>query len=350
MLDQLRLVPAQARSLFPRPLANQNRLWREFSNYIRQAAAYWAGAAGTPGSSSALLYYYAFLNLAKAELLTVVPSQIEGAAIHHGLRYNPTRGKSISGDTLTVSNGVFPLLYEHRTGIPLPAGSRLNVGRLLSCVPEIGLELESTGLGLAETLVGYHTIALDDTKAWVLVGTFRTRFLAESSHVTTRRIFRHFDLFSSNENYELRRWRDIFGLSRRLSTSLLVLQSKETFGLRQTDGTTHPDVDAAVNHLRKVLGPYVCDPLDSPADLVFCPSLLKSREVPMPAPLARYALMFYVSSLVRYKPSALDPVRQAKAAWLFDSFATEAPRRLLADAVSGMLRRPVFFETLGYRT
>ena len=70
----------------------------------------------------------------------------------------------------------------------------------------------------------------------------------------------------------------------------------------------------------------------------------------MPAPLARYAAIFYLSSLVRYKPSALDPVRQGRIAWLFDSFAREAPRRILANSVSGILGQPLAFEATGFRT
>src|SRR5437660_6340557 len=50
-------------------LTRNGSLWREFANYARQARVYFAGAQVIPGTSSALLYYYAALQLAKAELL-----------------------------------------------------------------------------------------------------------------------------------------------------------------------------------------------------------------------------------------------------------------------------------------
>jgi len=69
----------------------------------------------------------------------------------------------------------------------------------------------------------------------------------------------------------------------------------------------------------------------------------------MPVSLARYASLFYLSSLVRYKPSSLDPQSQGKQAWLFDSFVSECALALLTEATDGITGKTTFFEPHQYR-
>ena len=348
-LDRIRLVQNEGRALFPGPLANQNQLWREASNFVRQARAYWEGAQSTEGSSASLLYYYAFLNLAKAELLITDTAHVDGVRIGHGLSYNPTNAQSISGDSLRVVDGVFPRLYRKRTGLTLPNGTQLSVTRLMALIPEISLELEQSNLGTPTTEVGYHAIPSDGTSAWVLIAAYGHRFLSDSRHAATRHIARHFDQFEVDSEPTFSDWRKIFALSTRLATSLKLLQSKATFSLTAPDGSSQPDRQAAALHLRNVAPNLVEESLNFPADCLFSPGLYKSRLLPMPSSLARYALIFYASSLVRYKPSALDPVRQGEAAWLLDSLTRETPLRLLANAAGGLLGRSLIFEPNAYR-
>jgi hypothetical protein len=87
-------VRAQGRSLFEGSLSQRNTLWREFRNYVRQARTCFEAGSRVPCSSSTLLMYYAFLNLAKAELLRTNPKQIMGQTIRHGLSFNPGRARN----------------------------------------------------------------------------------------------------------------------------------------------------------------------------------------------------------------------------------------------------------------
>jgi hypothetical protein len=63
----------------------------------------------------------------------------------------------------------------------------------------------------------------------------------------------------------------------------------------------------------------------------------------MPASLARYAIMYYVSSLVRYKPSALDRSLRGTQAWLLDAFTYEAALPLLQNALSAIQGFPQLY-------
>lgn len=347
LLDQLMKVPQKGRALFSGPLSDRNRLWREFSNYLRQARAYWDAATGTVGSSSALLYYYAFLNLAKAELLTSAPFEVVGRRVHHGLSYSPTKARSIRGDQVTTGRGVFPMLYQKRTGGVMSNSSSLGVTRLLGLVPEIGLELAESGYGMPTTVSAYHCVAGDSQSAWVLLCTPNPGFLTAGNHAVGRAFRSRFTEVGLDD---WPNWREFFALSRRTRyNTLCVLQSIATFSQVNSDGLRTPDYYGAAMHLRAEMGPYVSNPIQAPVDAFLTPGLFRGRRFPMPVELARYALMFYLSSLVRYKPSMLDPVHEATNAWLFDSFARETPLRMLGDAVCGILGRPLVFEANGFR-
>lgn len=238
------------------------------------------------------------------------------------------------------------MLYEKRVGTPIPYNTRLEISRLLRSVPEIGLEVTESRMGNPHSEPIYHAVAQDDSNAWVLLGSFCSGFLADDRNITTPLFHRHFDPVSKQN---LPGWRDLFGLSRRLTTSFFVFQSKKVFTRHDANGAPVPDSRAAWEYLRQVFGRYVDDPVSEPVDAILTPSIFKSRSLPMLGSVARYALMFYLSSLVRYKPSALDPIAQATVAWLFDSFVRESPLPLLASAYSGVIDKPLIFESHGYR-
>lgn len=341
-------IPERGRALFPKPLANQNALWRDFHNYVRQARAYWNAGEVTRGSSASLLYYYCFLNLAKAELLTTSPGLISGQTIRHGLSFNPTHAQSIKGDTLKVTNGVFPHLYRKRTGISLPNGTMLSVPRLFSLVREVGLELTGVGISKPVTRSGYHAVVADAVAGWPLVLFLENGLKQASSEPMVRTFRSHFvPIESTNMSAP---WRDTFAISRRrIGVQMEVYQSKKTFSLK-SNGLDLPDNHGASSFLREAMHPYVGDGITENVDFTLSPSLLKSRALPLPPDLARYALMYYASSLVRYKPAALDPVRQASQAWLLDSFTRETPIFLLGNALAGIQNYQLTFETAGFRT
>jgi hypothetical protein len=69
-------------------------------------------------------------------------------------------------------------------------------------------------------------------------------------------------------------------------------------------------------------------------DALYCPSLYATKMVPMPASLARYAAVFYLSSLVRYRPDRLDPMIHGGDAWLMDSLADASPVQIMAASLN----------------
>lgn len=125
------------RKRFSGRLAERNKLWLQYRNFLRQGLSNFEAATTVGNRSASLLYYYAMLNFAKAELLDTNSAQIANVGIGHGFRFNPANARTIAGDTLKVVNGIFRLLYERRTGLTLRPNFQLPIKRLLANIPEI---------------------------------------------------------------------------------------------------------------------------------------------------------------------------------------------------------------------
>lgn len=339
-LRQLTDVPSKGLALFAGTRTEKNRLYIEFKNFIRQAQTYWEAAHGTEGSASTLLYYYSALNLAKAELLRTNPAEIVGKSIHHGLSARLTQSNSFKSDRVATPRGVFPLLFEKRTGTPLPPQLRFPVNNVLSLLPEIGHEMTNFGRSRPAAWGGMHSVATDTHAAWSVIA-MHIDMEASRREPVVRLLLAQYEQISGDSN-----WRRLFGISTRSTGGMAILQSKKTFS---TSSPPVPDHQAAMSLLGDTIGPHLSSPHDMRVEYVVTPSVRKSENFFLPLSLARYMSMFYMSSLVRYRPSAIDPVREGEQAWLADSFARETPTHLLADAVEFITGEPAYFEPDQFR-
>jgi hypothetical protein len=320
-------LEAVGRSRFAGSLKQRNALWLVYRNFLRQALSNFRAALAVDNRSASLLYYYAMLNFAKAELLTA--GATVGGFVSHGLRFNVTRARSIGGDSLTVTDGIFPLLYKARTGRALPTGTRLPIRRLLGHVPEVGTQLD-TAFGWRTEVFGLlHLVALDGAAAWTLVAAENIGEL--ESDTATGRYFRRF--FRRVEPPP--DWRDRFAVSRRAGG----LHFYESIAIQAHTPGDEVAVAAAFDSaagntwsVRDILG-------ESPAgmwDAWLSPSLYKTRMLPMPPSMARYALAFYASSLVRYRPSMFDSQLSPELAYFLDALTRECAVPMLTDTLAGL--------------
>lgn len=311
-----------------------NRLWTHYRNYIRQAMSNFEVALGVGNRSSSLLYYYAMLNFAKAELLDQYHAQIADQKILHGLSFDPVRAKSVAGDYLTVGTGVFPLLYEQRTGYKLPRGTTLPVKRLLCAIPEISTQVFDSGIA-PRSRVGSTTmdvvIAIDNTnnECWILLR-IDPGFMREPS-LTKSHILRYFREVKPPPN-----WREIFAISKRLRRESRFLESKRTV---TGASISEDDVLEIMNDISDVF--VLCGYGDS--DAYITPYLYKTKKLVMPPSLARYAIAYYASSLVRYRPTAFDADKSPEQAYLFDAVARECAVPMLVDTLARLEGRPQLF-------
>src|SRR6266545_3794259 len=111
-------VPERGRTLFAPPTTNQNRLLAEFRAFVHQAETYYEAAQKSRG--------------------------VSGASIGHGLSTRFGRTSNARADRLSVSYGVFTVLYRHRVGVGL-GRQLMSIQRVLRNVPEIGFEMQEVG-------------------------------------------------------------------------------------------------------------------------------------------------------------------------------------------------------------
>ncbi|MFF2274565.1 YaaC family protein [Agromyces sp. NPDC058126] len=340
-LRQMCDVPSIGMSLFTGTLAERRALYRDFRAFMRQAQTYWHAATSTSGSAAALPYYYAQLQLAKAELLQTNGPEIQKGSIMHGLRKLRSGTASIKSDYLEVTKGVFPLLFRKRTGRDIPPGTKINAFNLLSLIPEISLEMQDVGPSRPSAQPGYYAIAMDDERAWSVV-------LSNSSLTSDvrERMYRRFiSGYEEVPQPEFVNWRGVFAVSSRMfGGSVRLFQSRKTVSTRQPDGTLKPAMYEAIPQLSDLMGDYLRPPTKGRTDFVLTPTVKKSDTLTVPLDLVRYAAMFYLSSLVRYSPSALDPVTEGAQAYLMDSFANEVPLGLLLGALDGITGKFSYFD------
>jgi YaaC-like Protein len=341
-------IPERGRRLFTGTTSRKNALHREFSSYVRQAREYDQGARTVQGTSAALLHYYCAMNLAKAELLLLTPNPITGHRIRHGLRFSPTAARSIAGDYLQVDSGVFPLLYRKRTGRTLPLGLRLPIKRLMENIPEIGWELGVTGFATASTARLLHAVVMDGSQAWAMLAVDNP-LLVGNTTAAGRLILQHFENVLPPP-VVLYDWKAVFAISRRFGRSQqAIFEGRAKFAaVPDGSGNYAPgDFTRVQNNTWQSLNGIVDESVEEGDDASLSVGMYRAKLMPMPPSLARYALMFYVSSLVRYKPDQLDPRTHAQQQWMLAAFTKQSANHLVHAALSGIRSRHHQFYSRG---
>lgn len=319
------------RRVFAGTLTVKNKLWLEYRNFVRQAVSNFDASRGVSNRSTGLLQYYALLNFAKAELLVKNSAAIYQKRIGHGLSFNPLKAKTVAGDALTVQSGVFPLLYEARTGVSLPTGTRLGVKRLLQQIPEIASQLDLVNYGDTVVRPLFASYASNESHSWVVLG-------IEGDAALDRTTQKVIDASFERTSAPIR-WKSLFGLSPRWMGTLIFYQSKATVPLLSGGLFDTLPLNALIWGLRNVLGMQT----DPACDGWLAPSFSRTRNFPMPPAMARYAVAFYASSLVRYRPSMFDAQVSPAQALLFDAIARETSLPMLQDSFSGLMGSWQFF-------
>lgn len=332
-LRMLAEIPDVAQRYFPRTQAGR-RVAQQFSSFIQQALSYVEAAVAVKGSSATLLQYYAALNLAKAELLTTGEPGILDKELSHGLSYRPLRAQSMRGDTVRVRpGGVFPLLYEKRTGQPLAAGVEFKIPRITRKIPEIGWEAGQIGFEGSDAVGVNYVTAWNDNEIFTVMGIWNSDALRANTH-TARMIGRTFRPIQPGPE-----WKSRYAVSRRHIGGGFSQWYESIGSTPRQPGLNVPsneelrsEVDRSIANLR----PYLERPLSEQFEAGLALSLYASREFVLPTALARYIFVYYASSLVRYNPARINHNLSPIQATLVDAFADQSFLPLLVDALCGI--------------
>lgn len=317
------------------------RIYKSFRAFIRQAKNYYLAGKALNYRSSGLLYYYSFLNLAKAYILLRKPNSIRGKFIAHGLSNKiPNYGKFENQTIKIEEGGIFPMLYEYIASEKILT-QPINIQTCLAYCSDVSYQYSSGGFGQARILPGKFALIVNEDdksnkKCWGM--------LAISSFGSTSAYSKSFSDFY--KNYELIDLTfdlqdKIFGINGALRSHYSYFQSKkETPYLSESSPNQFAIMEELKTALHKVLDfSYYQDDSEF---MIALPYKIR-RQISMRETLAIYITMFYMSSLIRYKPDYLDHLLDKKEAWILESFVKSCPQTFLRSMASHIIGQEFIF-------
>ncbi len=302
-------------------------LYKKVRSFIRQAENYYRAARTLHYRSSALLYYYCFLNLAKAVLSI------------RGIEYKPDHGLRSKTDPKSTDlvmqfvevggEGVFPAFYRQQVMNSLPKGLRLDVKTLLGYVFDVGYQYSVANLGELAVYPQCRARVLFAGKdeGWWTIAVPKTYDFATFPE-PNKSIFQ-----SEFEEVDFGLWnaRELFNIFAEAYSGYRFCQSRKVLtqvGARESDVPLVSLIGSTEGHFEPK---YIEDSFDF---TLYSPFPHPNGPLRMTEPLALYLVMFFLGSLVRYRPDYLDDLLETRSAWMLESFVTSVPLTALRAFVS----------------
>lgn len=330
------------------PQSQHQEIYKYFQAFVRQAKSYYGSAKSLHYRSSSLLYYYSFLNLVKAYLLLRDPQRIMGRttlAVDHGLGYrSSTTNTDFQLEVIRVRQGIFQMFYEAQTSISIPTAktSTLNITSLLSYPTDIGYPYQLVGYGDTKILPSLTVGVIDQTQkqSWTIIGIPAHSGLNDflNQQVSFLNTYQEREI---NKNV----LDTIFvGIGVPDLSFYRFFQDITTIPLLADDIIPIPFlIEKIINALYPFFSVHYFDD-NKDFDLVLpYRDTTNLAPIPMNEALSIYAVMFYLSSLVRYRPNYLESLLNHKPAWLIENFVNGTPETFLRMMVSKITERDFVF-------
>lgn len=293
--------------------------------YLDQARDFFE-AAGTPRlGSKPLLYYYAFLNLAKVAL--VIRGVSLPQKIQHGIsdpRANSKQQIRFSGQSVQWGgraqdhSQLFPELLAVLHGQAIPAGLR-SIKSLLRQIPTI----HRTFCLVTEERNGFlplHDVSLRHSggQIWARISIRRSDAEMDNNldRVSRRQAFR------------------------RLLTRVRSDTDNEVWFETQAVKGAKRGIDNGIRELSKQLAPLgLSTILTGQGYRLYLTDIAPSQRLPQLA--AVYAVMFYLGSITRYRPHDFERIVHGGESWIVGEFFSTQPNQVLHILCSILAGRAV---------
>lgn len=291
---------------------------RSLKLYIEQASEFYHAAAGGKPNTAPLMYYYSFLNLAKALCEIRKPSLHERAECYsHGLswRPNPKRLVNLLKESVTIrERGMWHALWESMMREPCSAanGARLPIRLLFSYCAEVSSEY-GTIFGKPRMIVDLEEPDLlydkSQREAWL-------RFSLERWELQSRRL--------SAPNL-------VALISTARSSYFEVKSGKKEFRTfesvvpKRIAGRMDPWSGLEEDILRFNLFTH----LKKARELGYGIPLQESLPVRIPQVVSYYTVLFWLGSLVRYDPHSVRSLMDSGYWMIIDGFMSQCRLWLL---------------------
>ncbi len=287
--------------------------------YLRQGKAFFQAAELLDYRASPLSYYYSFMNLAKACALVRDP-KFNDANLHHGLSAGAGTGALRNHDVLVRSAGVFQIFYQSILAGSLPRSSRLNVAKLLGYVSDVSHEYHTLKFGTSRVHNGRMAGVIGgNQQAHGLLAVGATYKEQKPPPVLVRS--KHFEVVQLGAIHAS----NIFALPADQARGMLFVETKKTFP--PVRAGTLPMKDIAEEIVAALGDSLSINPFSGPWQFAInetMPGRIAMQEV-----LAIYLVMFYLGSLVRYRPWILEAMLDKKEAWIVERFVKTTPLTFL---------------------
>jgi len=284
-----------------------------------------------------LLYYYCFLNLGKA-VLGVRGLQYD---THHGLspKVDSTSPDLGLQSVKVFTKGVFPAFYEQQVKAALPTGIHLSIKTLLGYVGEVASQYQAARLGSLGVFHDCHARMIghepSDKGWWTIAVPFNYDFsaLPEPNRSTFEEQFEEVAVPKAKAREE-------FGIFAADLSAYRFYQSRMTASWNAGISRHLPLVSLFGSMDGYIEPKYV----DTGSDFTLCrPYPDATGPFRMSELLAIYLVMFYLGSLVRYRPDYFDDLLETRSAWVLESFVTSAPLAALRMFVSKITDKVYLF-------
>lgn len=306
--------------------------YRLFRAYVRQGRTFYEAAKQLHFRAAALMYYYAFLNLAKARIALTEPLFVT-ARVGHGLTERRFSPGPLSRQAVYTTNGsgVFPKFYEMEMRRAIPSGLRLSILTLFAYCSDVKSEFERAYQSLNRLCPSKCRFASHQASriSWPYVAVLGFEKLRPYKKALSD-FGKYFEMVQPNRELV----HGVFDIRAESHLNYTYFQSRTTYPWIQDDVIQHgamtQDVLGACSQL------YEAKIYDDDFDFKLAPPLRLNHQIPFNQPLSIYAAMFYIGSLVRYHPDYLEMLLDSKAAWIIERFVTGSSitfLRYIANAI-----------------
>lgn len=287
--------------------------------YIHQAAEFYDAAKTAKPNTAPLIYYYSFLNLAKALCEIHHPNfHRRPECYRHGISWRPsqTRLVELATDKVTLTvRGVWHVLWESLTQSTCPATNptKLSIKHLFLYCPEIGIEVGRTfGSPIRLINVVEPSVRINGADAWVQFGVKRS---------------------------QLRRYRltgPALALSLRSSRSSYQEVKANEAELRMFELQTPVRLSNSKNQRKRwksitsdIQKMNLFSSIQPDLKIQYYFALQSQFPFALPQLVVLYTILFWLGSVVRYDPHSVDDLRNSHGWILIDGFMSQSRLWLL---------------------
>lgn len=311
--------------------------WLLFQSFIRQAETFHQSANLLNYRAAALMHYYSFLNLAKGFICLSDPDYVT-QAVGHGLRHKFHKGSFSSQHIIAENKGVFPKLYETIIGTKIPQNTKLNIIQLLGYCTDISHEYKMSGFGKSRTHPAIVRLLGNSSRkeSWPLLS-----ILNNSDLVFPKDVAKKFDLYIKEVSFPLEQSREVFNIYAEGYRAYRFFETHKTY---QWIDNQIPLGDIRRDFNLVMRGIYEIEPYDNEYSIMLFGAIQDGKQkVQFNQTLAIYAIMFYLGSLVRYRPDYLEHLLNSKEAWIIERVTKSACNTFLRSFVNYVLGKEYIF-------